>query len=93
MITTFWKDPYKANETDLSGDLPTARGTDPNIDLSGSGAVKGFWGEAPVSTPGGEETANSVSGLPPAPQRYQPTVPDPTFPTLKDRQPGTIDKP
>ena len=90
MITTFWTDPVKANQTDLGGELPTARGSDPNIDLSGSSAIRPFWENPSVATPSGEETANSVSGLPSLPQRYQPSETPPAAPTLKERNPGTI---
>lgn len=92
MIKTFWTDPVKANQENLGGELPTARGSDPNIDLGGSGAGQFLWDAPPVAVPSGEETANSVSGLPMAPQRYQPSDTPPALPTLQDRQPGTVGK-
>ena len=45
-----------------------------------------------VPTPGGEETGNSVSSLPLAPNRYQPAETPPAPPSLQDRNPGTIDQ-
>jgi hypothetical protein len=82
------------NTTDLGGELPTSRGTDPNIDTGagGAGGLKDNWPGAVVPVPGGEETANSVSGLPLQPNRFQPSETPPEPPTLQDRNPGTIDK-
>lgn len=89
--TNFDKAVY-GTTSDLSGDLPTSRGTDPNIATSGSSALDTPFDRAIVPTPGGDETANSVSGLPLQPNRFQPSETPPEMPTLKDRQPGTIDK-
>jgi hypothetical protein len=40
----------------------------------------------------GEEMANSVSGLPLQPNRFEPAESGVEIPSLKDRNPGTIDK-
>lgn len=94
--TVFDKAVYP-DTSDLSGDLATSRGGDPLIDLNAGGGsgLKTFWegNNGPiVSTPGGEETANSLSGLPKLPWRYEPPEEPPDPPTLEDRNPGTIDK-
>lgn len=83
------------NTSDLGGDLPTARGTDPLTDLSaggGSSGLKTFF-EKPIDPSlDGAETPNSVSGLPLQPQRFQPSETPPEPPSLETRNPGTIDK-
>lgn len=91
-LKTFYEDPVYPNTTDLSGDLPTARGGDPNVDAAGSSALKTFFDEAVVPTPGNSETSNSTSGLPLQPARFQPSETPPEPPALEDRNPGTIDK-
>jgi hypothetical protein len=85
-----WKD-SPVPTPDASGQLPTSRGGDPNIDLGGASALQPIWSDPPVPTPDGGETANSVSGLPMAPARYQPTQDPPEPPSLQDRSPGTVD--
>ena len=81
---------------DNSGQLPTARGNDPNIDMGGASGLSpnwsGEWGGPPVPLPGSSETANSVSGLPAHPDRFQPSETPPGPPDLTDRNPGTIDQ-
>lgn len=79
---------------DLGGDLATSRGTDPNIDTGAGGGsgLQPVWDSPVVPTPGGEETANSVSGLPNQPNRFQPSETPPEPPSLTDRNPGTIDR-
>lgn len=78
---------------DPAGQLPTARGNDPNIDMGGASALQDFWSDdQPVSGLPNSETGNSVSGLPPHPDRYQPSEQPPSPPSLEDRNPGTIDK-
>lgn len=78
----------------LGGDTVTARGGDPLIDTGGEGALKDFWPDDKqiASVPGGKETANSVSGMPATPARWEPTETPPSPPDLTDRNPGTIDK-
>ncbi len=78
--------------SDLSGDLATSRGTDPLTNTGGTSAL-----ETPFDRPihpsmEGQESANSVSGLPLQPNRFQPRETPPEPPTLEDRNPGTIDK-
>lgn len=78
---------------DLSGQGVVSRGSDPNIDMGGPSALQGVtWASPPVATPGGEETANSVSGLPLQPNRFEPSGTPPEPPNLTDRNPGMIDK-
>lgn len=91
-LKTFWDNPGMPASSDLSGDSITASGSDPNISMEGTSAVQPVWPNPSVPTPGGEETENSVSGLPPEPQRYEPSEQPPPPPTLQDRRPGTIDK-
>jgi len=86
------------NTTDLSGDLATTRGTDPNSEgNSGPAALANFWPDAKQPLPEGgglsiEESANSVSGLPARPARFGPSETPPEPPSLQDRSPGTVDK-
>jgi len=86
-----WTNP-PAPDVGLEGDLITERGTDPLVDTGGTNALQPVWTNAPVSTPGGEETDNSVSGLPNQPSRFQPSEQPPGPPDLKEKNPGTIDK-
>lgn len=75
------------------GDLPTARGNDPNIDMGGSSGLQEVWGaDQPTKDMPSSETANSVSGLPLQPARFQPSETPPQPPDLTDRNPGTIDQ-
>jgi len=92
-LKTNWTDPG-APIPGLEGDGVTARGGDPNVDTSGTGAVKGFWPDKDqiASSPDGKESANSVSGMPTTPSRFQPTETPPDPPSLDKRNPGTIDK-
>jgi hypothetical protein len=76
----------------LEGDSIVSRGTDPNIDTAGSGALQTPYNKPGTTAPDGQESGNSVSGLPSLPNRYEPSDTPPEMPTLKDRQPGTIDK-
>jgi hypothetical protein len=70
----------------------TSRGSDPTIDTGGEGALTPLWQNPTVPIPGGEETSNSVSGLPSQPNRFEPSDMPPAPPDLTDRNPGTIDK-
>ena len=90
-IKPLWPDP-PVSVTDLGGDLPTARGGDPNVSPDGASGLKPIWGEAPVPAMADSESANSVSGLPGIPSRFQPSETPPAPPSLQDRQPGTIDQ-
>lgn len=90
--------------SDLAGDGVTARGSDPLIDRSGTGALNTFWEPDPYPWPtgvpvpavntdrDGQETPNSVSGLPLLPSRFEPNESPVDQPTLERRNPGTIDK-
>ena len=80
------------NTSDLGGALPTERGNDPLIDTGGSSALKTFFEKPIESSMDTNETANSVSGLPLQPQRFQPSETPPEPPSLETRNPGTIDK-
>lgn len=86
-----WSDP-PMGAPDPAGDLPTARGNDPNIDMGGSSGVQPVWSDPFVPQPGSSETGNSVSGLPMHPDRFQPSETPPMPPDLTDRNPGTIDQ-
>jgi len=78
---------------DPAGDDIPSRGSDPNVDLGGSSGLKPIWDAAPVSAPDGQETANSVSGLPLRPSRLKPSPEKPPMPpTLNERSPTTIDE-
>jgi hypothetical protein len=77
---------------DLGGQGVISRGTDPNIDTGGSSGLKTFFDKAVDPSMEGEEMANSVSGLPLQPNRFEPAESGVEIPSLKDRNPGTIDK-
>ncbi len=92
-LKTPWTNPGMPAMSDLGGQLPTSRGSDPLIDLNAGGAsglTQVAWTNPIVPTPGGQETPNSLSGLPAAPARYQPSDTPPGPPNLTDRNPGTI---
>ena len=82
--------PVMPSLSDMGGQLPTSRGTDPNISLSGASGITASPFSQAIAAPSGQETPNSVSGLPAAPQRYQPSETPPAPPTLTERNPGTI---
>lgn len=86
-----WSDPV-APIPGLEGAGVTARGGDPNIDTSGTGAIQTNFDKAVMSAPDGKESANSVSGLPSLPARFEPSGTPPSPPDLTDRNPGTIDQ-
>jgi hypothetical protein len=91
-LKTNWSNPGTPIP-DLSGDLATSRGTDPNIDTGGSSGLTASPFDKPIDPSlDGAESPNSVSGLPPQPNRFQPTEQPPEPPSLQDRNPGTIDK-
>lgn len=80
---------------DLGGEAATSRGSDPNASGGadgGNGLTGSPWASPPVSTPGGEESGNSVSSLPSLPNRFAPGGEPPAPPDLTDRNPGTIDQ-
>lgn len=79
-------------DVNSAGDSIISRGTDPNVTLDGDSALDPLWAAPVVPTPGGEETPNSVSGLPAEPNRFEPSDTPPQPPDLTDRNPGTIDQ-
>jgi len=91
-LKTFFDKPIYPNTPDLGGAGVTSRGSDPQIDSGGEGGVSPFWPTPIVPIPGGEESSNSVSGLPALPNRFEPSDTPPALPDLTDRNPGTIDK-
>lgn len=88
-LKTFFTSPAISSVEPSGNDIP-ASGSDPNVDLGGSSALKSFWDNAPVSTPDGQETANSLSGLPLRPARMSPGDTPPEPPSLQDHTPGII---
>ena len=79
--------------SDLSGDLATQRGGDPNASVDGSSGLTGVpWTDKFVPDPPASETPNSVSGLPSHIDRFAPSGTPPPPPSLQDRSPGTIDE-
>lgn len=91
-LKTPFDKPAYGDTSDLSGDLATSRGTDPLTDTSGSSGLKTPFDKPIDPNLEGQETANSVSGLPMQPNRFQPSETPPEPPSLQDRNPGTIDK-
>lgn len=90
-LKTNWPDPGTPTP-DLSGQGVISRGTDPNIDTGGSSGLKTVFDRPIDPSLDGAETANSVSGLPLQPNRFEPAESSVEIPSLKDRNPGTIDK-
>lgn len=91
-LKTFWDNPI-LTDAGLSGDSVVSSGSDPNIDTAGENAVNPLWSNPPVPTlTSGEESSNSVSGLPSLPNRFEPAAQPPGPPDLTDRRPGTIDE-
>lgn len=93
-LKTFWPNPGGPEAyPGLSGDGVTQSGSDPQVSVEGSDAlVQRHWTNPSVPDPSGEETPNSVSGLPALPNRFEPAAEPPPPPTLQDRRPGTIDQ-
>lgn len=90
-----WLDNGKApfTSSDPGGDNITQRGSEPLVTMDGASGLQPIWTEKQiVATPGGEETGNSVSGLPLQPVRFEPSETPPALPDLTTRNPGTIDK-
>lgn len=86
------KNPPPVPTPDLGGDLITARGGDPNTPVTGTSPIQAPWTDPFVGQMPGKETPNSVSGLPLHPDRYEPNDTPPPPPSVKDRNPGTIDE-
>jgi hypothetical protein len=93
-LKTFWTNPGMPTSAEVgAGDGVVSRGTDPQVDTGGvNGLTQVHWASPPVSPVSGEETENSVSGLPLQPTRFEPPADPPEPPSLKDRSPGTIDE-
>ena len=91
-LKTFWDNPVMPQSADLGGDGVTSSGSDPSITVDAPNALQPVWTDDPVPPISGEETANTVSGLPSQPNRFEPTATPPPPPTLQDRRPGTIDE-
>ncbi len=92
-LKTNWTDPA-VPIPDLGGAGVVSRGSDPNVDPSGAGALQTPWPTDKYATTKTEtaESPNSVSGLPLQPNRFEPSGTPPEPPSLQDRNPGTIDK-
>ena len=95
-LKTNWTTPVYPDTSTLTGEGVTSSGSDPNAE-GGDGAA-GLtatpWPSAKRVTTSTEtaETPNSVSKLPPQPNRWQPAETPPEPPDLTDRNPGTIDR-
>ena len=90
-LKTNWTNP-PVPDVGLSGAGVTARGGDPLIDTGGTSGLTPVWSDEPVPGMAAKETANSVSGLPSTPNRWEPSGTPPAPPSLEDRNPGTIDQ-
>lgn len=82
--------------TGMDGAGVTSRGSDPNAD-GDNGAGMGLdpvWpaDKRATTSDSQAESANSVSGLPSLPNRFEPSETPPELPDLTTRSPGTIDK-
>ena len=91
-LKTFWDNPGMPKTYDLSADGVVSSGTDPSVTIDAPNALQPIWTNDPVPTTTGQESENSVSGLPANPNRFEPTEQPPPPPTLQDRRPGTIDE-
>ena len=80
----------------IEGSSVVSSGSDPHTDGAGEGpaGLQPVWPDAkrPTTQDGTAESANSLSGLPPLPNRFEPSGTPPEPPSLKDRNPGTIDQ-
>lgn len=92
-LKSFWPNPVGPDEN-LSGDSIASSGSDPQVTVdSPNGLAQVLWPNPPVPSFGGEESPNSVSGLPSLPNRFEPSPSKPPEPpSLQDRSPTTIDE-
>lgn len=90
-LMTPWTSPPVPTK-DLSGDLATQRGSDPNVTVDEPNGLQPVWSDPITTLSSDAETANSVSGLPSQPSRFAPSDTPPPPPSLQDRNPGTIDQ-
>jgi hypothetical protein len=92
------KSPWESKDqaftgTDMAGAGVTERGGEDVGDNAGSGSgLQPMWKEPILGNFDKAETANSVSGLPSLPNRFEPTEAPPEMPSLKDRSPLNVDK-
>jgi hypothetical protein len=92
-LRTNWTNPAMPMASSITGDTILSSGGDPNADGNpGPNGLKDSWDNAPFSGDPQKETANTVSGLPPLPDRWEPSDNPPPPPSLQDRNPGTIDQ-
>ena len=91
-LKTVFDQPVYPNTGDLGGAGVISRGTDPLTDLGGSSGLQTIFDRAIMPSLDGAESPNSVSGLPSLPNRFEPAESGVEIPTLKDRNPGTVDK-
>lgn len=92
-LKSFWPNPGAPSDPGLDGSTVTSRGSDPSVTVDNpNGLTQVLWPNPPVPNFSGEESENSVSGLPSLPNRYEPPEQPPPPPTLQDRRPGTIDE-
>jgi hypothetical protein len=92
-LKSFWNN-APVPDVGLAGDSIASSGSDPQVTVdSPNGLTQVAWSNPPVPNIGGEETENSVSGLPLQPNRFEPSPSSPPEPpTLKERSPTTIDE-
>ena len=91
-LKPLWSDPGVPTP-DPGGAGPLGRGSDPNASGNpGPNGLDPLWPNPVMPAPSGEESSNSLSGLPSLPNRYDPAEAPPDPPNLTDRMPGTIDK-
>ena len=92
-LKSFWSNP-PVPDVGLSGDNNPSSGSDPSVTVdSPNGLTQVLWPNPPVPNISGEETDNSVSGLPALPNRFEPSPASPPEPpSLKERSPTTIDE-
>ena len=86
------KGDYVAPMPDTAGAGVVSRGTDPNVDTGGAGALQSPYTQPAISNFDGQESPNSVSGLPLQPNRFEPSGTPPSPPDLTDRNPGNVDR-
>lgn len=94
-LKTFWTDPGGPERyPDLSGESIVSSGSDPQVTVdSPNGLTQVLWPAPPIPEFSGEESPNSVSGLPSQPNRFEPSPSSPPEPpSLQDRSPMTIDQ-
>ena len=92
-IKTNWDNPIMSGGPDLAGNQAVdSRSSDPLVDLGGTSALQTFFDKKQVPDPTGQETANSMSGLPGFIHRVETMEQPPEPPALKDRAPGLVDQ-